>query len=466
MGRYGWCCCCDCPPHVCTPTQGNVTTEDFGSGKIILIADTNVASTSDCTETNDEFWSQLFAVVSGTIAASTATAPWVITSGAYEPTAVYDIDDLATYGAIYFGWFNGSSLPLPLEDACAICQWVRDGGVLIAILDNAGASNMTAALSATNAMLAAIGSCSSFTGEIICIGECVPMRPNVNHSWLTSLGVGSCDTSSIANGEEWVYRCKGYDWPPEPWQCDPLDLGDGELDVLVLLGTLDDPELKVCLVATFDEDTGDTIWVGTGGTEDCPGLTFTLFCDGYGGESPAWKLSVTDGVTTVVLTITISDDDPLSATVSGTLTGICDDAVLVADISPCGGTLPTYPCCDEDFTEAQRCCLPEIPSLYTWHEWDEGALHYTVIGSATYDPVDERWEGTVTITIGGATPVTKNTILECGYILTIEGEASPYTSSDDPCPISDAITFPGVLFPVGVHHDITLHTVPPASPDP
>lgn len=143
--------------------------------------------------------------------------------------------------------------------------------------------------------------------------------------------------------------------------CDPEIFG-GETGVVILQGLLAGIAFRVCLAGGVDLDPesatfGLFSFVGSLGDHDgCPGvtLTFTLLCvPGPGGG--VWTLRVTDGTTTVDLPVEVTTGDPLSATVSGTLTGLCSDATLVADLSDCGGVAP-LPSCFGTTTDAEACC--------------------------------------------------------------------------------------------------------------
>lgn len=119
--------------------------------------------------------------------------------------------------------------------------------------------------------------------------------------------------------------------------CDRCETFDHETGLLVLDGTIGGSHpLRVCLAATFNEEAFQWEYDGTevyaADSPFCPNttLTFQIRCE---GDPKKWVLKVSDGTTTVTLPITFTTYDPLDATVSGTLTGICGDAVLVANLS-------------------------------------------------------------------------------------------------------------------------------------
>lgn len=106
---------------------------------------------------------------------------------------------------------------------------------------------------------------------------------------------------------------------------------------------------RTCLGKQIDESCGGYEYVAyLVEVASCPGLffSFRLYC-----SDNAWWMDVSDGTTTVTLPASVDEFDQVL--VSGTLTGICGDAVLVGAGQPCTDPAVFAGCC----TDTEGCCV-------------------------------------------------------------------------------------------------------------
>lgn len=480
MRRQRCNCACSCTGDYI------ITTEQIGSGYVVCIADGNVVS--PCVAgSNDDLLNNIHSLAGGgTVACAGDAARWANLPFTPTVTNVDDVADLASAALMIEGVHDNPATPVspPVTDFYELSgitgadylTWVSGGGVLVLVGEHTDDTITSGdaggiANAAFNAILEGLGSEIRFKNEYADFGCASPASDTYGWpacpNWLHPLYNGTTGTrapdiwytyTSLLCGGTWL--AKRYQDPCE-FPCDP-PINPGELGVIYLEGTLGGVAFRACLSEDVSITTGLPIWVGSVDDDDvCSGtlITFTLFCDI--GPPHSWKLLVSDGTNSVTLDVTVSSGDPLSGTVSGTLTGICGGAALDATLAPCEDP-PEYPCCNGSLTDAERCCL-EIPSLYVWHEYtyevptSGGPVLETVEVSGTFvwDAADNRWEGTLDWTTDGAgcgspgSTSWTDAVITCGYTLASSSAGVSYGSSTYPCPIGPGgFEVPDVVNPI------------------
>lgn len=322
------CYACACSDNAGPTVRGTVTTERFGDGDVILVADRDILS--PCEAANGDN-APLFEAINGrnrggdvaALGLSAVSGAAFSCDTSLAPTVEWeDSDGLDDVGILYLG----SGIP---SLTCRICRWVREGGILVVVLDG-GAESSTLA----NKFLAEMGSRSRFfdadCGELPELGcddttdsKGIPMDPNSGHSWLGGLSTAYHGGAMIAAGEEWAYRSTSASCP---WDQPDTDCTAIPGTQLVLSVGLPDLTFQCCLRGEGFEFNGTTtITYGLCGTF---AVHFRLFCSGG-----SWHLSVVVGETTQTFTVTV--DDPFTeGAFSGTSTNICGSLAISGEITP------------------------------------------------------------------------------------------------------------------------------------
>lgn len=169
------CCGCECTP--CTDNaQDIITLEPMGSGYVMLIGDDDVifGAIDGSAGRNAQFWQNVAAFIGNGTVGGLGSVAWNPSTSSVatgmEPTVnVTSSALLATCAAVWTGWHTSGTPQYTLygADPYGVGDWVRAGGLLIAVQETDAATSGAGAIStrsSQNAMLAGIGSCSRFTG--------------------------------------------------------------------------------------------------------------------------------------------------------------------------------------------------------------------------------------------------------------------------------------------------------------
>lgn len=231
--------------------------------------------------------------------------------------------------------------------------------------------------------------------------------------------------------------------------CTPI-FNDGPYGIIEIVGTLGGVDLRVCLSRDFTpEDLGDPdvvfSWSGNSTISlTCGDKAFTMVirCATAEGELPGWKLDVTNdtdgGTQTFDLDVSIDENGDITATISELVTIFCGSDALEATVGVCDSPI-VFPCCD--FTEAELCCLDEIPPLVLDKTFSAGgtSIHVTaVMGWNGTDKFigDINWD----LQCDDLTPISDATWEDCeitcdgsgGFTLSYPGSGfGPWTTTAD-----------------------------------
>lgn len=148
--------------------------------------------------------------------------------------------------------------------------------------------------------------------------------------------------------------------------------------ILRLDGSIGGGTVVACLAESFDEETGEFTYEGSGlidgGACDGDQVDFLIYCASADANGfRRWVMDVTGplGTQTVDLEIVVVEPNPPTATASDTLTVVCGSTLFAADIQDCAGDiLPFFDC----FTDGAvfACCFDGAHATGSFHDGNCG----------------------------------------------------------------------------------------------